>query len=69
MAPDYHEIELAKNEQLTIVVNGEPVHVMNCEVQHTPQGDKARIGTNAPPQITVHRSEVQERIQQEQRGR
>ncbi len=47
-----------KNEQIVITVGGETITFVVAEIR----GDKVKIGFDAPPEVTIHRLEVQEAI-------
>jgi carbon storage regulator len=49
-----------RDEQIVI---GDAIRVTVVDVR----GDKVRLGIEAPPDVTVHRREVWERIQREQK--
>lgn len=50
-----------KNESIVIADN---IEIMIVEIR----GDKVRLGIEAPKNVPVHRREVYEQIQREQRG-
>jgi carbon storage regulator len=53
------------NETIIITPPGcEPIRIVVVEVR----GDKARLGIEAPRQVTVHRQEVQDAIDRQHEG-
>lgn len=51
---------LSRKRDETIIIDGD-IEVMVISIQ----GDKVRLGINAPKNVPIHRSEVWERIQAE----
>ena len=56
---------LSRHRDEQIVINGGEIVVTVVEIR----GDKVRLGIDAPQDVTVHRREVQDRIEKEGRAR
>ena len=54
---------LSRMEGETIVIDGGTVRVMVVEIR----GNKVRLGVAAPPCVTIHREEVQKKIDQKEK--
>lgn len=50
---------LSRNVGQSICINGHEIIVQVVDIR----GDKVRLGIQAPPHMTVHREEVQQRIE------
>jgi carbon storage regulator CsrA len=55
------------NEQITIGVGGIRVKITVCEIRQD-GSPRVKLGFDAPPGVTVHRKEIQDKIDAELRG-